>query len=52
MLKETLIETYTLGLDYGTESGRALLVRVSDGAEVATAVYPYKDGGHRVFENV
>lgn len=39
-----LIETYTLGLDYGTESGRALLVRVSDGAEVATAVHPYGDG--------
>jgi len=35
---------YTLGIDYGTESGRALLVRVSDGAEVATAVHPYKDG--------
>lgn len=35
---------YTIGIDYGTESGRALLVRVSDGAEIATAVHPYGDG--------
>jgi len=35
---------YTIGIDYGTESGRALLVRVSDGAEIATAVHPYADG--------
>ncbi|CAA9563043.1 MAG: Ribulokinase [uncultured Truepera sp.] len=38
------LATYTIGIDYGTESGRALLVRVSDGAEVATAVHPYGDG--------
>ena len=35
---------YTIGIDYGTESGRALLVRVSDGAELATAVHVYGDG--------
>jgi len=35
---------YTIGIDFGTESARALLVRVSDGAEVATAVHPYGDG--------
>ena len=35
---------YTIGIDYGTESGRALLVRVADGVEVATAVHPYGDG--------
>jgi L-ribulokinase len=35
---------YTIGIDYGTESGRALLVRTSDGAEIATAVHPYGDG--------
>ena len=35
---------YTIGIDYGTESGRALLVRISDGAEIATAVHPYADG--------
>jgi L-ribulokinase len=32
---------YTLGIDFGTLSGRALLVDVRDGREVATAVYDY-----------
>ena len=32
---------YTLGLDYGTLSGRALLVNVEIGEEVASAVYDY-----------
>ncbi len=32
---------YTLGIDFGTESGRALLVAVDDGREVATYVHPY-----------
>lgn len=35
---------YVLGLDYGTESGRALLVAVKDGREVATAVAAYPHG--------
>lgn len=35
---------YVLGLDYGTESGRALLVAVDTGEEVATAVERYPDG--------
>lgn len=35
---------YVIGLDYGTESGRALLVAVDNGEEVATAVEPYTDG--------
>ncbi len=32
---------YTIGLDYGTLSGRALLVDVKTGAELAAAVYDY-----------
>ncbi len=32
---------YSIGLDYGTLSGRALLVNVETGEEVATAVYDY-----------
>lgn len=32
---------YAIGVDYGTESGRALLVDVSNGAEIATHVTPY-----------
>jgi len=35
---------YALGIDFGTESGRALLVDVDTGLEVATAVHPYADG--------
>jgi L-ribulokinase len=35
---------YTIGIDFGTESGRALLVDVRDGREVATAVHPYSNG--------
>ncbi|GAA0282144.1 ribulokinase [Cryptosporangium japonicum] len=38
---------YVIGVDYGTLSGRALVVRVQDGAEVGTAVHPY---GHAVIE--
>jgi len=40
---------YVIGLDYGTESGRALLVAVDNGEEVATAVTPYPD---RVIDDV
>lgn len=32
---------YTLGIDFGTLSGRALLVDTRDGREIATAVYDY-----------
>jgi L-ribulokinase len=35
---------YAIGVDYGTESGRAVLVDVATGEEVATAVHPYADG--------
>lgn len=36
--------TYAIGIDYGTESGRALLVDTSNGAEIATHVTPYPHG--------
>jgi L-ribulokinase len=35
---------YTIGIDFGTESGRALLVDVRDGRELATAVFAYPHG--------
>lgn len=35
---------YTIGIDFGTESGRAVLVDTRDGREVAAAVHPYRDG--------
>jgi L-ribulokinase len=37
-------DKYTIGIDFGTLSGRAVLVRVSDGAEIATAVSEYSHG--------
>jgi L-ribulokinase len=36
--------TYTIGVDFGTESGRAVLVDVADGRVVATAVHHYANG--------
>lgn len=36
--------SYTIGLDFGTSGGRALLVEVETGREIATAVYDYPDG--------
>src|SRR5437879_725758 len=39
---------YTIGLDYGTISVRALIVDVSDGREVGTAVWNYAHGNQGV----
>ncbi|MBE6685664.1 MAG: ribulokinase [Ruminococcaceae bacterium] len=35
---------YTIGIDYGTLSGRAVLVDIANGAEIATEVLEYKHG--------
>ena len=35
---------YALGVDFGTESGRAVLVDCADGSELGTCVYPYRNG--------
>jgi L-ribulokinase len=37
-------DRYVVGVDFGTLSGRALVVRVSDGAEAGTAVHEYRHG--------
>ncbi|MGH9535704.1 MAG: ribulokinase [Terriglobales bacterium] len=37
-------DRFVLGLDFGTESGRAIVVRVRDGAELGAAVAPYAHG--------
>ncbi|GAA4350911.1 ribulokinase [Angustibacter luteus] len=34
-------ERFTIGVDFGTLSGRAVVVRVSDGAELGSAVHEY-----------
>jgi len=36
--------TYAIGIDFGTLSGRAVVVRVSDGAELGSAVHEYEHG--------
>lgn len=36
-----LERTRAVGIDLGTPSGRALVVRVADGAECGSAVHPY-----------
>src|ERR1700687_4120357 len=35
---------YAIGVDFGTESGRAVLVEAGTGRELATAVYKYSHG--------
>jgi L-ribulokinase len=37
-------ESHVVGVDFGTLSGRALVVRASDGAELGTAVHEYRHG--------
>jgi L-ribulokinase len=39
---------YTLGIDFGTNSARALVVRCRDGAELGTCVAAYRSGRHGV----
>jgi L-ribulokinase len=38
---------YVVGVDYGTLSGRAVVIRTSDGAQLGTEVHPY---GHAVLD--
>ncbi|MEV4621559.1 ribulokinase [Asanoa sp. NPDC049573] len=42
-----MADAYVVGVDFGTLSGRAVVVRVADGAELASAVHPYQ---HAVIE--
>jgi L-ribulokinase len=39
-----LTEKYVVGIDFGTLSGRTLVVRVSDGEEIYSATYEYPHG--------
>ncbi len=45
MHKGTLnMTSYTIGIDYGTESGRAVVIDTADGRVVASAVHNYANG--------
>ena len=37
-------DKFALGIDYGTESGRVVVIRVRDGEEIGSVVVPYPDG--------
>jgi len=37
-------ERYAVGVDFGTESGRAVLVALEDGSEIGTTTYRYRHG--------
>lgn len=39
-----MTEKYAIGVDYGTESGRAVLVALKDGKEIVDHVTPYRHG--------
>jgi len=39
-----MASTYAVGIDFGTESGRAVLVDVANGNELASSVYTYENG--------
>lgn len=40
----TRMAKYSIGVDYGTQSGRAVLVEIGTGKEIATSVKPYTHG--------
>ncbi len=42
--QEGSLGKYAIGVDFGTESGRSVIVDVSDGSTLATAVHPYSNG--------
>ena len=36
--------SYVIGVDFGTESGRAVVIDATDGRELGSSVYPYSNG--------
>ena len=39
-----IMSKFAIGIDFGTESGRSVLVQLSDGKEIASEVYEYANG--------
>ena len=38
------MSSYVIGVDFGTESGRAVVIDTADGRELGSSVYPYSNG--------
>jgi L-ribulokinase len=38
------VSSYVIGVDFGTESGRAVVIDTADGRELGSSVYPYSNG--------
>jgi L-ribulokinase len=38
------VASYVIGVDFGTESGRAVVIDTTDGQELGSSVYPYANG--------
>ena len=38
------MSSYVIGVDFGTESGRAVVIDSADGRELGSSVYPYSNG--------
>jgi len=47
-MKVVMNMQYTIGLDYGTNSCRCVIVNVANGEEVGTAIYEYETGDHGI----
>ncbi len=42
--RSLIVSSYVIGVDFGTESGRAVVIDTADGRELGSSVYPYSNG--------
>ncbi len=45
--RSVIVASYVIGVDFGTESGRAVVIDTADGRELGSSVYPYRQRRHR-----
>ena len=51
MVNDTKINKFVIGLDFGTDSARSLIVDVESGSEVATSVSNFKRWGQGMYQD-